>query len=316
MSSAQTPPPINSDAIKTASSTPTQATPALPSKSCCSGDKKCAGCLKGGLPMRKELSSFLLLLFLGLSTILGILLVNAKRELLATDSAATDAPAVAAAPEIITALPAVRTYKETIALPKPKLTSTMAVEEALAERRSRRVYSEEPVTVAELSQMLWAGQGITDPVGNKRTAPSARSVYFFTIFVVVRDVEGLEPGLYEYLPVEHALGDMQMPTAGDALAESGVQEGAVKAPVVFLLSSAYGKGAESMKAGAKSSALLEGGHIGQNLYLQAESLQMATVAMAGFDSAKVGSALKLDPAETVVYIYPFGNEGVAVEPEE
>lgn len=266
--------------------------------------------------MRKELSSFLLLFFLGLSTVLGVLLINAKRELLAKESSIPAAPVAAVAPEENMSLPKVRTYQNPIALPKPTLTGSLAVEEALAQRRSQRVFSDEPVSLAELSQMLWAGQGVTDSEGNKRTAPSARNVYFYSIFVVVRDVEGLEPGLYEYLPEKHALGDMDVAAAGTLLTEAGVQDAAQKSPVVFLLSSAYGKGAESMKDAAKSSALLEGGHIGQNLYLQAESLEMATVAMAGFDAAKVGTALKLDPAESVVYIYPFGHSGEATEAEE
>jgi SagB-type dehydrogenase family enzyme len=257
--------------------------------------------------MRKELSSFLLLFFLGTCVVLSILLINAKRELLSKSTPVTP-PVAKAAPEIQTTLPEERTYVKTVALPQPKEAGSLDVEAALAQRRSRRTFDDKPVTLAQLSQMLWAGQGITDPEGNKRTAPSARNVYFFSIFVVVRDVDGLEPGLYEYLPEKHALGNMQVADAGALLTEAGVQDAAQKSPVVFLLSAAYGKGAESMKESAKSSALLEGGHIGQNLYLQAESLQMATVAMAGFDAAKVGSALQLDPAETVVYIYPFGHQ--------
>lgn len=204
-------------------------------------------------------------------------------------------------------LPQTRNYEKPIALPKPRTSGGIAVEKAIQERRSRREFSEKPVTLAELSQVLWAGQGITDPKTEHRSAPSAREAYPFTIFVVVRNVAGLQPGLYEYLPKAHALGDLQKPTAGEMLNSAAVQPGARNAPVVFLLAAAYGTAQKTLGESAVESSLLEAGHIGQNMYLQSESLGMAMVVMGGFDPVKVGTAVMLDPAETIVYVIPFGN---------
>lgn len=203
--------------------------------------------------------------------------------------------------------PQVRTYSTTIALPKPKLQSANSLESMINSRRSRREFSAEAVKLSELAQMLWSAQGISDPETGHRTAPSARESYPFTVFVVVRNVAGLKPGLYEYLPKEHALGDMNVPLAGDQLKNAGVQPGAQNAPVVFMVSASYGKAQKTLGESAVSSSLLEAGHIAENMYLQAESLRMAVVAMAGFDAKKVGTSVSLDVAETVVYLLPFGH---------
>jgi SagB-type dehydrogenase family enzyme len=272
----------------------------------CTTPGVCGQCLKGGFPMRKELTTFLALLFFSGCVILFILLVNAKRQALQA-SRAQVIPQTSSAPQYQTATPAPRTYSTTIPLPVPKVRGTVSVEQAINERRSRREFTDQPVTISELGQMLWAGQGITDVKEGKRTAPSAREVYPITLFVVVRNVTGIAPGLYEYLPATHALGNMNLNGAGDLLNGAGVQAGAQKSPIVFLLSAAYGKGAESMKAGAKDSALIETGHIAQNMYLEAEGQKLGMVVMGGFDAKKVGEAMKLDPAQTVVYVAPMGH---------
>ena len=200
-----------------------------------------------------------------------------------------------------------RTYDTLITLPKPKTSGSMTVEAAIQERRSRREFSDQAVTMTQLSQLLWAAQGVTDPETGHRSAPSSRGAYPYTVYVVVRNVANLSPGLYEYLPAEHALGDLKIANAGELLTSAEVQPAAQNAPVVFVLAASYGKVQELLGDSTEPATLIEAGHIGQNMYLQTESLKMAMVVMAGFDPMKVGSALSLDPAETVIYIMPFGN---------
>lgn len=270
------------------------------------------------MPMRKELSSFLIILLIAGVTVLTVLLVNAKRELLAADRLVPPTPPTATTspkPTPNMDKPAARTYTAPFILPKPRTTGTFALEKAIAERRSRRAFSEVPVTQTELGQILWSAQGVTDLATGKRTVPSAREAYPFTIFVVIRNVAGMKPGLYEYLPKLHALGDLNVANAGDLLTAGGVQEAAQKAPVVILPSAAYGKAYEVLKDSYMSSSLIEAGHIGQNIYLQVESLGMGTVVMAGFDAKKVGASIKLDPAETIVYVIPLGHRGVEAPQE-
>lgn len=288
----------------------TESSPSLPPKKCC-GKGVCGDCLRGGMPMKKESLSFLVVILVGALTVLTVLFVQAKRENLkvaretkipVAEKSMTATPAATTYP-----LPKERTYATTISLPAPKTTAGLPLDKAIVSRRSRRAYSEQPVTLTEISQMLWAGQGISDPATGKRTAPSARESYSMTLFVVVKSAQGLEPGLYEYLPKEHALGKVSSLDVTAALQAAGVQPGAQQAPVVFLVASSFGKYQQVTKSSNVNATYMEAGHIGQNMYLEAESLGMSTVTMAGFDNAKVTAALKIDPAETIEYVLPFGH---------
>jgi hypothetical protein len=89
-----------------------------------------------------------------------------------------------------------------IQLPEPLHDSAISLEESLSRRRSVRSYTDEPLTLQEVSQILWAAQGITDAAG-LRTAPSAGGTYPLELYVVAGNVRGLEPGVYRYLPDGH-----------------------------------------------------------------------------------------------------------------
>lgn len=91
-----------------------------------------------------------------------------------------------------------------LALPKPRLESDVAVEQALASRRSVREFTSEALSLAAVSQLLWAAQGVTHPKG-LRTAPSAGALYPLEVLVVVGDVSGLRAGVYRYEPRGHQL---------------------------------------------------------------------------------------------------------------
>jgi len=93
---------------------------------------------------------------------------------------------------------------ERIKLPEPIYKSNVSVEEALSKRRSIRTYSGEYLTIEEVSQLLWAAQGITSPRGG-RTAPSAGALYPLELYLVVGNVECFDKGVYKYKPEEHGL---------------------------------------------------------------------------------------------------------------
>ncbi|PWU23531.1 hypothetical protein C5B42_02670 [Candidatus Cerribacteria bacterium 'Amazon FNV 2010 28 9'] len=270
----------------------------------------CTKCLKGGLPMRHSTVSFLALLFFSTTLICGILLINAKREALHTT---TVTQPLSTATTTTPRLPVPRSYASVISLPSPKLKGAVSVEEAIADRRSRRTFATTPLTLAQVSQLLWSAQGITDQVGGKRAAPSAFDVYPYTVYVLARSITGLTPGLYEYLPDKQALGDMHMPNAVQQFDASKAEAVAKAAPVTFILSAAFDKGLKQMSTGTTGSTYLEGGHIGENVYLETESMKLATVVTAGgVDDVK--TALNIDPAETVVYIIPIGNRAPQASP--
>src|SRR5258708_179486 len=255
--------------------------------------------------LQQKLIPLLCVVFLITSAVLGILLFNAQKQVAQLTRSTTQTSAMAqtsSKKELL--LPAARMYTAVISLPAPKLKGTLSVEQAIEERRSQRVYLNQPLSLPQLSQMLWSGQGITEPKTGKRTAPSALDIYPFTMNVLVRNVTGLQPGLYEYLPKQNALGDMQLTDANAIFNNSGIETVVKTSPVVVILSAARDKGYDKMKAGAVPASYLEGGHIGQNMYLEAQSLKLGMVVTAGVGIA--AEALKFDPAETVVYVIPIG----------
>lgn len=263
-------------------------------------------------PKKKEAFSFLSVFTIGLSLLFFALwVVEMKKpdtiapKMMEAESAQEETVAQYVMPEMAEAV-------GTVELPEPSLTGDVSVEEAIQNRRSKRVYTEEPVSMADLSQMLWSAQGVTDESGH-RTAPSARGVYPHTLFVVVRNVEGLDAGLYRYEPETHSLSDLGMANAGDMLSEAGVQDNSKNAPVVVAIATAYAKAQEMFPNNPQSVSDLEAGHIGQNLYLQAESLGLGTVVTAGFNSSLVAEKLGLDQNFVITYLVPFGNPGEEVE---
>jgi hypothetical protein len=84
-----------------------------------------------------------------------------------------------------------------ITRPEPPYDSKHSVESALRQRRSVRTYTNAPITVAEVSQLVWAGQGVTHADG-LRTAPSAGALYPLTVYLVVGSVQTLSTGIYKY----------------------------------------------------------------------------------------------------------------------
>lgn len=277
---------------------------------------------KPDLLMRPGFLSLLVFFFIGLSAFMAIMWMNEKQ---AGKMAKTsmeygkDAPAAMMEKDksISMELPPVKPIGEVVELPEPNLTSSVSVEETLASRRSRREYADQAVTLEELGQVLWSAQGITDDVGH-RAAPSAKGAYPYTLYVVVRNVENLEPGFYQYEPDGHTLGSLGLANAGDLLIEAEVQENSQTAPVVVVMAAAGAKMIEKFPdSDPAKNVYLEGGHIGQNIYLQVESLGMSTVVTGGFNPKAVGDALQLHSAEEVVYLVPFGHTAPAIEePEE
>jgi len=121
--------------------------------------------------------------------------------------------------------------EEMIVLPEPKTTGEISIEEVLLSHRSVRTYTREPITLDDLSQLLWAAQGVTSKDGF-RTAPSAGALYPLEVYVVAGNVEGVPDGVYHYLTREHALqkvcdGDLRRNLSACALNQSQITDDAV-----------------------------------------------------------------------------------------
>ncbi len=193
---------------------------------------------------------------------------------------------------------------EEIKLPEPDYKG-IAVEEAIKNRRSRRSYSSEPLSLSELSQLLWAAQGITS--GYKRTSPSAGATYPLEIYVVVGNVESLEAGVYHYVPSDHSIkmvlkGDKRSELAEAALSQAWVQ----KAPASLVFTAIYERTTGVYGERGIMYVHMEAGHAAQNVYLQSESLNLGTVVVGAFSEDMVKQVLGLEN-EAPLYIIPVGH---------
>lgn len=180
----------------------------------------------------------------------------------------------------------------------------MSVEAALAARRSIRAYTKHALTIAQVSQLLWAAQGVTSPDG-KRTAPSAMHRYPLEIAVVAQNVEGLAPGAYHYLPVKHALEALTSVKPGvQLLAKATSQSQVQTAPAVFVIAAVY----ERMGLGPRNHTWTdyEAGLASENLMLQAVALGLGSVVTGGIDAEAVKEAVRFVDGEQVIVVIPVG----------
>jgi len=195
-----------------------------------------------------------------------------------------------------------------ISLPDPRLKGEMSLEEAILNRRSRRDFGDSALALAEVSQILWAAQGITDETG-LRAAPSAGALYPLELYLVVgeRGVEGLEEGVYHYLPQSHSL---QLTLAGDVrqtLARlSAEQMFIAEAPLSLLITAEYERTTKKYGDRGVRYVHMEAGHVAQNVYLQAEALGLGTVTVGAFQDEEIAQALALPPAFRPLYVMPIG----------
>jgi SagB-type dehydrogenase family enzyme len=193
-----------------------------------------------------------------------------------------------------------------LTLPEPAYTSDTSIEEALLQRRSVRTYASDPLNGAELGQLLWACQGITDTEGH-RTAPSAGALYPLRVYAVVSRVEGVPPGVYRYVPEGHALhrtieGDMTPALQTVAHSQAPVGEAPANIVICALPERTTGKyGNRGIRY-----VHIEAGHAAQNVYLQAVALDLGTVSIGAFEDAGVRRILNLSPGEEPLYIMPVG----------
>lgn len=195
---------------------------------------------------------------------------------------------------------------ETITLPEPHYSGKTPLEEALRKRRSVRDFKGMPLTIAEVSQLLWAAQGITD-AGGRRTAPSAGALYPIEIYVVAGNVNGLPAGIYKYRPGRHELlcvskGDRRDDLCNAALGQPSIR----RAGAVFILSGMYER--TTVKYGERGIRYvhMEVGHAAQNICLQAVSLGLGTVVIGAFRDGEVVRILKMADRESPFYIIPAG----------
>lgn len=199
--------------------------------------------------------------------------------------------------------------EEEIKLPSPQLEGKMSVEEALTRRRSRRVFKDYSLTMEQVSQLLWSAQGITKKRRGFRTAPSAGATYPLDIYLVIgKDkVENLKAGVYHYNPQHHSLIIILEEDKRGELARACLRQKFIEdAPVSLIITAEFSRITNRYGKRGVYYAYMEAGHVGQNVYLQAESLGLGTVVIGAFYEEDVSQALNLPNQHIPLYVIPVG----------
>ncbi len=186
----------------------------------------------------------------------------------------------------------------------------MPLIDVIRRRRSRRKYSEDPLTVDELSFLLWATQGMSTAGGDRlRTVPSGGARHPFETYIVLSKIVGFDPGLYRYLPLDHKLffieagGEMNNRLAEACHGQSFIKTSAV----AFIWTVIPYRSEWRYDVIAHKMIAIDAGHLCQNLYLASESIGAGTCAIGAYDQAKMDSFLGVDGEdEFAVYVGSVG----------
>jgi SagB-type dehydrogenase family enzyme len=201
-----------------------------------------------------------------------------------------------------------RKKEPSIKLPSPISRGKMSLEQAILKRRSIRRFKNEPLTLGQLSQLLWSAQGTTG-IGGKRATPSAGATYPLEIFIVVGNngIPTLAAGIYHYDFDNHSLslhqvGDLQQKLADMALGQSSI----ARCPVDMVICAIHPRTAYRYGRRGERYVHMEVGHVGQNVALQAVALGLGTVMVGAFEDEDVRKAMKLEEQIKPLYIIPVG----------
>ena len=204
----------------------------------------------------------------------------------------------------------------TYILPSPNTDGNVSVEKALSNRRSQRRFHDIEISAEQLSQILWAAYGITDPRpdypflrGGFRTAPSAGALYPFEIYVLVGKVKNIEFGVYKYISQEHKIVRTIDKDLREELCTAALNQDMIKeAPVVIVYSAIFSRMTDKYgDRGRERYVCMDLGHSAQNIYLQAEALCLGTCAVGAFNDSRVSQMLQMSENEEPLYIMPLGN---------
>ena len=185
-------------------------------------------------------------------------------------------------------------------LPAPESDGPVSVERSLSRRQSVREYTDRVLTTAEISQLLWAAQGVTRESGG-RTNPSAGALFPLELYAVTPS------GLLHYLPDGHraellSTDDLRDRLSGVALGQEAIR----RAPAVFVICGVFARTAGKYRDRAVRYVHLEAGHVGQSLLLQAVALGLGGVPIGAFDDVGVRRVLSLPTDHEPLYLIPIG----------
>jgi SagB-type dehydrogenase family enzyme len=196
---------------------------------------------------------------------------------------------------------------DSIILPAPRLSGSLSIEEGLNTRRSVREFTDESLSLSEVSQLLWAAQGVTSLEG-ARTVPSAGGLYPLEVYLISGMVMGLPAGIYRYDTNGHALfpigaGDRRRDLSAASFSQKSVEDGAIN----LIISAVYSRTTQKYGVRGTRYVDMEAGHAAQNIALQSLALGLGAVTIGAFDDGSVKKLLALSEDETPLYVIPVGH---------
>ncbi|MGA9756101.1 MAG: SagB/ThcOx family dehydrogenase [Desulfobaccales bacterium] len=197
---------------------------------------------------------------------------------------------------------------EAIKLPPPAKQGGMALAMALEARRTVRRFASRPLDLAQISQLLWSADGLSDAQGH-RTSPSAGATYPLDLYLVVgeRGVPDLPTGIYHYLVAEHGLrllapGDSHAAVVRACLHQTWMAE----APVMVVIAGEYRRCTNRYGERGLRYTHMESGNVSQNLFLAAEALGLGAGIVGAFEDKALARVLNLPPAHEPLLVMPVG----------
>jgi SagB-type dehydrogenase family enzyme len=185
----------------------------------------------------------------------------------------------------------------------------MSVEEAIWKRRSVRKYTRKPITLDQLSQILWAAQGITDAQSGHRAAPSPGAKYTLELYVFTREegVKELQAGVYHYEPAKNGITCIKTGDYTSSLqSAAGGQEQIGQAAAIIAMTGIFDRAIVKYGERGIQYALQESGSAAENICVESTVLGLGTVMMGAFDDNRVGQLIGTKKGEKPLLLMPLG----------
>jgi SagB-type dehydrogenase family enzyme len=200
----------------------------------------------------------------------------------------------------------IRTPGAAVELPPPRLAGNKSIEECLKRRRSCRMFADEPVTLEQVSQLLWAAQGVTG-LGGLRAAPSAGAVYAIHTYLIAMNATGLRPGAYAYDPDRHVVSLWKAGAMRAKLKRAAIdQEEVENAAAAIVLAADYGRARREFGDAGTRLVHIEAGHIAENVCLQATALSLGVITFGKTDPVEIKRIVDLPEPEEHTYLILAG----------
>ncbi|BBA37483.1 nitroreductase [Methylocaldum marinum] len=195
---------------------------------------------------------------------------------------------------------------EIIVLPPPRIAGPMSLEETLNRRHSVREFLDKPISLGDVSQLLWAAQGISHEE-RLRTAPSAGALYPLALYLVGGDIVSLPSGVYRYLPHRHRLkvlrrGDFRADLAAAAMHQDWMKDSAA----ILVFAGVEERPTAKYGIRGRDYVHMEAGHAAQNVLLQAVALGLGGTPVGAFNDEWSANVLDLPEKEKPLYLVPIG----------